>query len=104
MTRYIIRRLLYVVLVVIAVTAVAFAIFFLMPSTDPAVAFAGRNPTPELIAQVREQLDLDKPVPVQYAQLRQAPRARATSTAGPAWGSRTTRARRSGRRSSDEHP
>ena len=38
-----------------------------MPSTDPAVAFAGRNPTPELIAQVREQLDLDKPVPVQYA-------------------------------------
>jgi peptide/nickel transport system permease protein len=66
MTRYIIRRLLYVVLVVIAVTAVAYAIFFLLPSTDPAVAFAGRNPTPELIKQVREQLDLDKPVPVQY--------------------------------------
>jgi peptide/nickel transport system permease protein len=65
-TRYIIRRLLYVVLVVIAVTAVAYTIFFLMPSTDPAVAFAGRNPTPELIKQVRQQLDLDKPVPVQY--------------------------------------
>ena len=67
MTRYIIRRLIYVVLVVFAVTAVAFTIFFVLPSTDPAVAFAGRNPTPELVQEVREQLNLDKPVPVQYA-------------------------------------
>jgi len=66
MTRYIIRRLIYVVIVVLAVTLVAFGIFFLLPSTDPAVAFAGRNPTPELVAQVEEQLGLDKPVPVQY--------------------------------------
>ncbi len=67
MTRYIIRRLMYVVLVVFAVTAVAYTIFFVLPSTDPAVAFAGRNPTPELVQEVREQLNLDKPVPVQYA-------------------------------------
>jgi peptide/nickel transport system permease protein len=66
MTRYIIRRLIYVVLVVFAVTLVAFTIFFVLPSTDPAIAFAGRNPTPELIAEVEEQLGLDKPVPVQY--------------------------------------
>jgi len=66
MSRYIIRRLLYVILVVFAVTLVAFTIFFVLPSTDPAVAFAGRNPTPELIAEVEEQLGLDKPVPVQY--------------------------------------
>ena len=46
MTRYIIRRLLYVLLVVLAVTLVAFVIFFVLPSQDPAVAFAGRNPTP----------------------------------------------------------
>jgi peptide/nickel transport system permease protein len=52
--------------VVLAVTMVAYAIFFVLPSTDPAVAFAGRNPTPELIAQVEEQLGLDEPVPVQY--------------------------------------
>ena len=62
MTRYIIRRLIYVVLVVLAVTLVAYAIFFLLPSTDPAVAFAGRNPSPELIAEVEQQLGLDKPV------------------------------------------
>ena len=66
MTRYIIRRLMYVILVVFAVTAVAYAIFFVLPSTDPAVAFAGRNPTPELVQEVRHQLNLDKPVPVQY--------------------------------------
>ena len=56
MTRYIIRRLIYVVVVMLAVTFVAFVIFFLLPSSDPAVAFAGRNPTPELVAQVEEQL------------------------------------------------
>lgn len=67
MTRYIIRRLMYVILVVFAVTAVAYTIFFVLPSTDPAVAFAGRNPTPELVQEVREQLNLDEPVPVQYA-------------------------------------
>ena len=66
MTRYIIRRLIYVVVVMLAVTFVAFVIFFLLPSSDPAVTFAGRNPTPELVAQVKEQLGLDKPWPVQY--------------------------------------
>jgi peptide/nickel transport system permease protein len=66
MTRYIIRRLVYVFFVVLAVTAVAYAIFFVLPSTDPAVAFAGRNPTPELVQEVRTQLNLDEPVPVQY--------------------------------------
>ena len=66
MGRYIVRRLLYVIVVVLAVTLVAFTIFFVLPSTDPAVAFAGRNPTPERIAEVEEQLGLDKPVPVQY--------------------------------------
>ena len=66
MIGYIIRRLIWVVLVVLAVTLVAYTIFFVLPSTDPAVAFAGRNPTPELVAEVRQQLGLDKPVPVQY--------------------------------------
>lgn len=66
MARYIVRRLLYVVIVVIAVTMIAFAIFFVLPTQDPAVAFAGRNPTPELVAQVKKDLGLDKPVPVQY--------------------------------------
>jgi len=45
---------------------VAYAIFFVLPSTDPAVAFAGRNPTPEVVAEIRKDLGLDRSVPVQY--------------------------------------
>src|SRR3990172_712002 len=41
-------------------------IFFLMPPTDPAILFAGRQPTPELVAEVRRQFGLDKPWPIQY--------------------------------------
>ena len=66
MWRYIVRRLLWVVLVILIITAFTFMVFFVMPSTDPAVQFAGRNPTPELIAEVRYQFGLDKPIWQQY--------------------------------------
>jgi peptide/nickel transport system permease protein len=66
MWRYIVRRLLWVVLVVLIITAFTFVIFFVMPPTDPAVQFAGKNPTPEQIAEVRRQFGLDKPVWQQY--------------------------------------
>ena len=67
MGRYVIRRSLWVVLVMLIVTFVAFCIFYLLPSVDPAIAFAGRSPTPELIAEIEDQLGLDEPWPVQYA-------------------------------------
>ena len=67
MARYVARRLAWSVLVVLLVTFATFAIFFVMPPGDPAVRFAGKQPTPELIAEVERQLGLDKPVPVQYA-------------------------------------
>ena len=66
MGRYLIRRLLWVVLVLILITLFTFFIFFVMPPTDPAILFAGRAPTPRLVAQVRESLGLDQPAPVQY--------------------------------------
>ena len=66
MWRYIVRRLLWVVVVVLVVTAITYVVFFVMPSGDPAVTFAGKNPTPEQIEEVRHQFGLDKPVPVQY--------------------------------------
>lgn len=66
MGRYLIRRLLWVLLLVVLVTLFTFVIFFVMPPTDPAILFAGRAPTPRLIAQVRESLGLDQPAPVQY--------------------------------------
>jgi peptide/nickel transport system permease protein len=66
MGRYIIRRLLWVIVLLIIVSIVTFAIFYLLPSADPAVLRAGRSPNPQLIANIRHSLGLDKPVYVQY--------------------------------------
>ena len=66
MGRYVIRRLLWAVLIVLIVTLLTFVIFYVMPPGDPAVRFAGKQPTPELIAEVRAQLGLDKSLPEQY--------------------------------------
>jgi peptide/nickel transport system permease protein len=60
--RYVIRRLLWVILVVLVVTLITFTIFYVMPPGNPAVRFAGKQPTPDLIAQVESQLGLDKPL------------------------------------------
>ena len=66
MWRYIVRRLLWVVVVLLIITAITFVIFFVMPPTDPATTFGGRSPTPELIAEIEHQFGLDKPVWQQY--------------------------------------
>ena len=65
MIRYIIRRLLWAVVLFVAVTAVTYIIFFIIPA-DPARAVAGRNPTPAMIQNARHYLGIDKPVYVQY--------------------------------------
>jgi peptide/nickel transport system permease protein len=66
MWRYIVRRLMWVVVVLLIITAFTYVIFFVMPPTDPAVQFAGKNPTPEQIAEVRHQFGLDKSIGAQY--------------------------------------
>jgi peptide/nickel transport system permease protein len=66
MLTYIIRRLLWSVVLLLAVSLIAFMIFVLMPAADPAILRAGRNPSPEVIAAIREQLGLDKPWWQQY--------------------------------------
>jgi peptide/nickel transport system permease protein len=66
MGRYIIRRLLWVIVLLIVVSAVTFVIFYTLPSADPAVLRAGRSPNPALIASIRHNLGLDKPVYTQY--------------------------------------
>ena len=66
MGRYIIRRLLWAIVVLIIVSAVTFIIFYALPSADPAVLRAGRSPNPALIAHIRHVLGLDKPIYVQY--------------------------------------
>jgi peptide/nickel transport system permease protein len=56
----------WVVVVLLIITAFTYVIFFVMPPTDPAVQFAGKNPTPEQIAEVRHQFGLDKSIGAQY--------------------------------------
>jgi peptide/nickel transport system permease protein len=66
MGAYIVRRLLWVIVILLVVTLITFVIFFLLPTGDPAVRFAGRAPTPETLAEVRRQFGLDKPWYEQY--------------------------------------
>jgi peptide/nickel transport system permease protein len=66
MVRYIIRRLLWVIVLLFAVSLVTFVIFYTLPSADPAVLRAGRAPNPQLIAEIRHSLGLDRPFFVQY--------------------------------------
>jgi peptide/nickel transport system permease protein len=67
MTRYIIRRLLWVVVLVWAVVTLTFLIFSVLPSgADPARLRAGRSPNPQLVEELRHRYDLDKPFYVQY--------------------------------------
>jgi len=61
MARYLARRLVAVVLLLVTVATLTFVIFSVLPSTDPAQLRAGRNPTPELLAAIRADLGLDRP-------------------------------------------
>lgn len=66
MARYIVRRLLSMVVLLFAVSAITFVVFTVLPSTDPAQLRAGRQPTPELIERIRHDLGLDRPVHEQF--------------------------------------
>jgi peptide/nickel transport system permease protein len=66
MLRYIVRRLLWGIVLLIAVIAITFVIFYLLPNVDPAVLRAGRNSSPKIIAQISHDLGTDKPVYTQF--------------------------------------
>ena len=66
MLRYIVRRVLWGIAMIWIVAALVFAIFYVLPSGDPAKLRAGRNATPQQVTAVRETLGLDDPVPTQY--------------------------------------
>ena len=66
MLTFIVRRLLWTVLVMFVISAFVFVLFFKTPGVDPARAIAGRNPSPQILAEIRHQFGLDKPFPVQY--------------------------------------
>src|SRR5262245_4895140 len=65
MLRYLVRRLLLTIPVLIGVATLVFALIHFIPG-DPAQAILGESATPEDVAQLRHRLGLDRPLLVQY--------------------------------------
>jgi peptide/nickel transport system permease protein len=66
MTRYVIRRLLLTLPVLLGIMTAVFALLHLIPG-DPATVMAGEKGSVEDIARIREEFGLNRPLPVQYA-------------------------------------
>jgi peptide/nickel transport system permease protein len=66
MARYIVRRLLWSVALLVIVSLVVFLIFYIFPSADPAQLRAGRQANESQIEAIRESLGLDKSRPEQF--------------------------------------
>jgi peptide/nickel transport system permease protein len=66
MFHFLVRRLLWALVLFLAVTVVTYVIFFVTPS-DPARLAAGQGATPRDVQRVAERLHLDEPVYQQYA-------------------------------------
>jgi peptide/nickel transport system permease protein len=66
MVFYIVRRLLWTLVVVAAVLAITFVVFYLMPAGDPALRFAGKNPNPAELDLIRQRLGLDQAWYIQF--------------------------------------
>src|ERR1700730_2764817 len=65
MKGYILRRLLWMVVVLFGVAVVTFAIAFMVPG-DPARLYAGTNASPAAVKIIHHQLGLDRPVYTQF--------------------------------------
>jgi peptide/nickel transport system permease protein len=66
MTAYVIRRVLWGLLLLIIVSALTFLLFRIIPTGNPAVLRAGRDPQPHLIKEIERVLGLNKSLPVQF--------------------------------------
>ena len=72
MITFIVRRLISTIFLLVVVSIITFAIFFLIPrlagqtSAELAAQYVGKNPTPSAIAQMEARLGLNQPLIVQY--------------------------------------
>ena len=69
MGAFIIRRLVGMILVLIAVSFIVFLIFIVVPGGDPAERIAGRTATAQNVVNIRHDWGFDKPFYVQYVDL-----------------------------------
>ena len=65
MIKYILKRLLSLLPVLIGITLLVFTLLHLIPG-DPAVVLLGERATPEQIESLRQQIGLKQPLPIQY--------------------------------------
>ncbi|MBV9026336.1 MAG: ABC transporter permease [Streptomycetaceae bacterium] len=65
MFRFLIRRLLGALVILLLISAITYLLFFTLPS-DPALLSCGKNCNPRNVALIHKNLGLDKPVPLQY--------------------------------------
>ncbi len=63
--RFLVRRLLLAVPVILLVTIMVFSLLHLLPG-DPATVILGQEATPEAIDAMREELGLNQPIVMQY--------------------------------------
>jgi len=63
--QHLVRRTATLLAVLVAVTGLSFLLTSLLPG-DPTTALLGTNATAENVAALRDQLDLDDPMPVRY--------------------------------------
>ena len=66
MTRFAIRRIGQMLIVLFAVSVLTFLIFNVIPGGDPALRMAGRHPDPGQLERIREQWGFNEPLYVQY--------------------------------------
>jgi peptide/nickel transport system permease protein len=66
MTAYVIRRVVWGIALLIIVCALTFILFRVIPTGNPAVLRAGRDPQPHLIKEIERVLGLDKSLPAQF--------------------------------------
>lgn len=66
MARYVIRRIMWGVLLLIAVAALTFVLFRILPTAEPARLRAGHDASPKVIAEIRRDLGLNKPLLDQF--------------------------------------
>lgn len=66
MGRYIVKRLISMIPVMLLVSIIVFFIVHLTPG-DPALVMLGEEVNPQTLAALRHDLGLDQPIPIQYA-------------------------------------
>jgi peptide/nickel transport system permease protein len=66
MSRFVLRRVVQMLVVMFAVSVLTFLIFNVMPGGDPALRMAGRQPDPGQLDRIRADWGFDQPVYVQY--------------------------------------